>query len=79
MKLALLVAEKNVDRQTHRQTHGQTAKMKNFKKSGLVMILSWPKCRLEPKFHETGTFDGFGKREHTYTRFMFYKYRYLQN
>ena len=27
--------------------------------------LSWPKLGLEPKFHEPGTFGGFGKREHT--------------
>ena len=42
-------------------------------------VLSWPKVGLEPKFHESGTFSGFGKREQTHThintRFMFYKYR----
>ena len=39
-------------------------------------VLSWPKVDLEPKFHDPGTFGGFGKREHTHkhTRFMFYKY-----
>ena len=26
------------------------------------MFLSWPKLGLEPKFQETGTFGGFGKR-----------------
>ena len=32
---------------------------------------------METKFHDPGTFGGFGKREQTYrqTRFMFYKYR----
>ena len=46
-------------------------------KIGLRSDLSWPKLGLEPKFHEPGTFGGFGKREQTYkhTRFMFYKYR----
>ena len=47
-------------------------------KIGLRSDLSWPKVSLEPKFHEPGTFGGFGNREHTdrHTRFMFYKYRY---
>ena len=47
-------------------------------KIGLRSDLSWPKLGLEPKFHEPGTFGGFGKREQTdkHTRFMFYKYRY---
>ena len=37
-----------------------------------------PKLGLEPKFHDPGTFGGYGKRGKTYrhTRFMFYKYRY---
>ena len=40
-------------------------------------VLSWPKLGLEPKFHDPGSFGGFGKHEHTdrHTRFMFYKYR----
>ena len=47
-------------------------------KIGLRSDLSWLKVGLEPKFHEPGTFGGFGKREQTdkHTRFMFYKYRY---
>ena len=36
-------------------------------KIGLQHVLSWPKLGLEPKFHEPGTFGGFGKREHTDT------------
>ena len=46
-------------------------------KIGLRSDLKWPKLGLEPKFHEPGTFGGFGKREQTDkpTRFMFYKYR----
>ena len=37
-------------------------------KIGLRSDLSWPKVGLEPKFHEPGTFGGFGKREHTDTQ-----------
>ena len=32
-------------------------------KIGLRHVLSWPKLGLEPKFHESGTFGGFGNRE----------------
>ena len=44
-------------------------------KIGLCSDLSWPKLGMESKFHEPGTFGGFGKRKHTniHTRFMFYK------
>ena len=35
-------------------------------KIGLRHVLSWSKLGLEPKFHDPGTFGGFGKREHTY-------------
>ena len=31
-------------------------------KIGLCHVLSWPKLGLEPKFHDPGTFGGFGKR-----------------
>ena len=34
-------------------------------KIGLRHVLSWPKLGLEPKFHDPGTFGGFGKRGHT--------------
>ena len=37
-------------------------------KIGLRSDLSWPKLGLEPKFHEPGTFGGFGKREQTDTQ-----------
>ena len=30
--------------------------------------LSWPKVGLEPKFHDPGTFGGFGKHEQTDTQ-----------
>ena len=39
-------------------------KMK-ISKIGLRHVLSWIKLGLEPKFHEPGTFGGFGKRGHT--------------
>ena len=42
----------------------ESVKMKNSK-IGLRHVLSWPKLGLEPKFYESGTFGGFGKREHT--------------
>ena len=35
---------------------------------GLRHVLSWPKLGLEPKFHDPGTFGGFGKREQTDTQ-----------
>ena len=34
-------------------------------KIGLRHVLSWSKLGLEPKFHDPGTFGGFGKRGHT--------------
>ena len=38
-------------------------RVKNFENRSTV--LSWPKLGLEPKFHDPGTFGGFGKREQT--------------
>ena len=32
-------------------------------KIGLRSDLSWPRLGLDPKFHDPGTFGGFGKRE----------------
>ena len=37
-------------------------------KIGLRHVLSWPKLGLEPKFHESGTFGGFGKRGQSLSR-----------
>ena len=50
-----------------------------MQKIALRHVLSWSKLGLEPKFHDPGTFGGFGKRGQTdtHTRFMFYKYRLL--
>ena len=49
-------------------------------KIGLRHAPTRPKWRLEPKFHEAGTFGAWEKtwtdrHTHTHTRFMFYKYR----
>ena len=49
----------------HEKTH--LKKHKKAPKIGLRSDLSWPKVGLEPKFHETGTFGGFGKCEQTHT------------
>ena len=38
----------------------------HISKIRLRHVLIWPKLGREPKFHETGTFGGFGKREQTY-------------
>ena len=35
-------------------------------KIGLRHVLSWPKLGLDPKFHDPGTFGGFGKRGKTF-------------
>ena len=39
-------------------------------KSGLRHVLSWPKLSLEPKFHDTGSFGGFGKHAQTDTHIL---------
>ena len=36
-------------------------------KIGLRCDLSWPKLSLAPKFHDPGTFGGFGKRKQNVT------------
>ena len=46
----------------------ESVKMKNSK-IGLRHVLSWPKLGLEPKFHDPGTFGGFGKREQSFIRY----------
>ena len=42
----------------------ESVKMKNSK-IGLRHVLSWPKLGLKPKFHDPGSFGGFGKRGQT--------------
>ena len=46
--------------------YGDTPLKIKISKIGLRSDLSWPKLGLEPKFHEPGTFGGFGKREQTH-------------
>ena len=43
----------------------ESIKIKIFK-IGLRSDLSWPKVGLKPKFHEPGTFGGFGKCKQTH-------------
>ena len=43
----------------------ESVKIKTLK-IGLRSDLSWPKVGLQPKFHDSGTFGGFGKREQTH-------------
>ena len=85
MTLGLLVALENahkvlsnIQRIFNTGPYGDPPLKIKILKIGLRSDLSWPKVGLEPKFHEPGTFGGFGNREHTdrHTRFMFYKYRY---
>ena len=51
MTLGLLVASENAN--------------KVLSKFGLRHVLSWPKLGLGPKFHDPGSFGGFGKRGQT--------------
>ena len=87
MILGLLVALENankvlsnIQRIFNTGPYGAPPLKMEISKIGLRHVLSWPKLGLEPKYHEPGTFGAFGKREqthrHTYTRFMFYKYRF---
>ena len=38
-------------------------------KIGLRSDLRWPKLGLEPKFHDPGTFGGFGKCKQSFIRY----------
>ena len=64
MKLGLLVALENVHKvypiSSGFLTLDHPLKIKILK-IGLRSDLSWPKVGLELKFHEPGTFGGFGK------------------
>ena len=85
MTLGLLVALENankvlsnIQRIFNTGPYGDPPLKIKILKIGLRSDLSWAKVGLEPKYHEPGSFGGFGKREQTdtHTRFMFYKYRY---
>ena len=84
MTLGLLVALENADKYLfdiqrifNTGPYGDPPLKIKILKIGLRSDLSWAKVGLEPKYHDPGSFNGFGKREQTYrqTRFMFYKYR----
>ena len=62
----------------NQKTNSNTGPYFKNQRIGLRHVLSWPKLALELKFHDPGTFGGFGKRgkTHKHTRFVFYKYRY---
>ena len=76
MNLGLLMALENAHKVypgfltlDHMGTPPPPLKIK-ISKIRLRHVLSWPKLGLEPKVHESGTFDGFGKRGQS---FIFYK------
>ena len=84
MTLGLLVASENANKALSyiqlifsTGPYGDPPLKIKISKIGLRLALSWAKLGLEPKFHDPGTFGGFGKRGQTHkqTRFMFYKYR----
>ena len=69
MTLGLLVGLENADKVLSNMQrifntgpYGDTPLKINILKIGLRHVLSWPKLGLEPQFHESGTFGGFGKR-----------------
>ena len=55
----------NIQRIFNTGPYGDPPLKIKISKIGLRSDLSWPKLGLEPKFHEPGTFGGFGKREYT--------------
>ena len=72
MSLGLLVALENVNKVLsyiqwifNTGPYGDPPLKIKILKIGLRSDLSWPKVGPEPKFHEPGTFGGFGKREQT--------------
>ena len=76
MNLGLLVAEKNVDKVlSYIQLIFNTGPYEEpplkikISKIGLSHVLSWPKLGLEPKFYESGTFGGFGKRGQSFIQY----------
>ena len=75
MNLGLLVALENahkvlsdIQRIFNTVPYGGPPLKIKILKIGLRHVLSWPKLGLEPKFHESGTFGGFGKRAQSLSR-----------
>ena len=58
----------NISRIFNTGPYGDPPLKIKISKIGLRSDLSWPKLGLEPKFHDPGTFGGFGKREQTHTQ-----------
>ena len=64
------IFEKNTRKKPFEKTRKRPLESVKIKilKIGLRSDLSWPKVGLEQKFHEPGTFGGFGKRGQTFIR-----------
>ena len=69
MNLGLLVALENankllsnIQRIFNTGPYGDPPLKIKISKIGLRLALSWAKLGLEPKFHDPGSFGGFGKR-----------------
>ena len=76
MTLGLLVALENahkvlsnIQRIFNTGPYGDPPLKIKISKIGLRSDLSWPKLGLEPKFHDSGTFGEFGKREQSFIRY----------
>ena len=66
--IVLCVEMPEIFEQKHKKTsfntwpYGDLTLKIKISKIGIRHFISWPKLGLEPKFHETETFGGFGKR-----------------
>ena len=76
MTLGLLVALENankvlsdIQRIFNTGPYGDPPLKIKILKIGLRSDLKWPKLGLEPKFHDPGTFGGFGKCEQSIIRY----------
>ena len=72
MNLGLLVALENADKVYPgflTLDHMGTPLKIKISKIGLRHVLSWPKLGLEPRFYESGTLSGFGKREQSFIQY----------
>ena len=58
---ACKMADISMDNQRANFNTGPPLEIKNSK-IGIRHVLSWSKSVIEPKFHDPGTFGGFGKR-----------------
>ena len=72
MNLGLLVALENAHKVFREKgpifntgPYGDPSLTIKISKIGLRHLLNWPKLGLKPKFHDPGSFGGFGKRGQT--------------